>query len=135
MVGVTARLHLFFTTRLPAPEDDAERLIVGIGFDGVEAPASEEIEYVTLLLSRYDDPDALARAVDEWWQERAGAPARLELLADHPAQLASAVNDQAARLESESWWLDPQFVFFRRDSAEARDEAIEVVCDEALAIH
>jgi hypothetical protein len=136
-------LHLFFTTAIPEgflkpdPEYGRPKLII-TGFDDRprDVPLEPgEVEYVSVLASNFHDPIAACEAVDEWWPEYAGAPARLELIGDDLALISERDRMELAEQESETLCFLTGFVGFERGSSDAREEAVELVMELGTVQH
>jgi hypothetical protein len=132
-------LHLFFTRELPDLEDEQapELLLVeehGGEFTEGEAIAPEQLEYVSTLVSNYDDLERLNAAVNEWWLAWAGVAPQLELIADAPERMAEDPRTRLGRLErANSWSINTVFVAYRRDSSAARAEAVRFLVETCTA--
>jgi hypothetical protein len=113
-------------------------ILVDTGFESLaedQPVPSEDLEFVTTLVSNLANLSVLPEAVDRWWRDLTGVSARLELIADDRRLFAPHVLDRLARLDADTWSINSAFVGFRRGSPAARREAIEMVTRSSVLSH
>jgi hypothetical protein len=127
---------MIWSDRVPDQHCDEDAfMLLETGFEelpkGADIP-SDQLQFVTTLLVRADDKEAMLGEAREWWEEHAEAALDTELLATDPRLFSEDMTESLAELGPESWSYRAHFVVFKSTSELARKQAEESIRDAAL---